>query len=159
MTARRLVAAALLLFVVASVGFLVAEQLARRPGAAQSASARDTAPAMAPRRTVVAYYFHASVRCVTCRTIEAYARDAIETGFAGALRSGALQWRPTNVEEPGNEHFIQDYRLVTRSLVLVDIRDGAQVQWKNLDQVWNLVGDKPAFIWYVQDEVRAYLRE
>ena len=108
-------------------------------------------------RTVVAYYFHGNFRCQTCRKIEAFSREAVESGFPEDLKAGRLEWRVINVEEPGNEHFIQDYQLFSKSLVLVAKEGSKQTRWKNLQKVWTLVGDKEAFIQYVQDEIRAYL--
>ena len=118
------------------------------PEAAQSAKA-------SPK--LVAYYFHGNMRCRTCRTIEAYAKEAVQTGFAEALSDGRLAFRVVNIEEPANEHFVQDYQLTTRSVVLVQFADGKQEQWKNLARVWELVRDKEAFLKYVQDETRSYL--
>ena len=106
---------------------------------------------------VIAYYFHITARCLTCRTIEAYAREAVERGFAGELKTGAIEWRPVNVQLPENRHFIQDYRLYTRSVVLVKVKDGREMEWRNLDKVWDLVWNKDAFVKYVQANVRAYL--
>ena len=111
-----------------------------------------------PDRTVVAYYFHGNFRCQTCRKIEALSREAVESGFPEDLKVGRLEWRVINVEEPGNEHFIQDYQLFSKSLVLVAKEGSKQTRWKNLQKVWTLVGDKEGFIQYVQDEIRAYLR-
>lgn len=124
------------------------------PTPSAGAQASPTAP---PARKVIAYYFHGNVRCRTCRKIEASAADAIQRRFAAELQAGRLEWRPTNVDQPANEHFIHDYQLVTRSLVLVEIRDGKQVRWKNLDQVWELVSDEIRFGQYVQREVRDFL--
>ena len=107
-------------------------------------------------RTVVAYYFHGNFRCQTCRKIEALSREAVESGFPGDLKAGRLEWRVINVEEPGNEHFVQDYQLVSKALVLVAKEDSKQTRWKNLQKVWTLVGDKEEFIQYVRDEIRAY---
>jgi hypothetical protein len=106
---------------------------------------------------VIAYYFHATVRCQTCRTIEAYSKEAIEKGFPAELKKGTIEWRLVNVQLPENRHYIQDYRLFTRSLVLVKVRDGKQVEWRNLEKVWDLVGDKNKFEKYVQTNVREYL--
>ncbi len=110
-----------------------------------------------PDRTVTAYYFHGTVRCATCMKIEAYSREVIDAAFAGPLADGALVWRPVNVDEPEHRHFLQDYQLVTRSLVLSETSGGVQQRWKNLERVWELVRDKQAFTDYVQSEVRAYL--
>jgi len=100
------------------------------------------------------YYFHGTSRCYTCRTIEAYAAEALEAAFASEIEGGRIAWQPTNVDEPGNGHFVDDYQLFTRSLVLVDGSDPKR--FKNLDKVWQLVRDKPAFLAYVQGEVRAF---
>ena len=110
-------------------------------------------------RTVVAYYFHGNFRCQTCRKLEAFSREAVESGFPEDLKAGRLEWRVINVEEPGNEHFVQDYQLVSKALVLVGKEDSKQTQWKNLQDIWTLVNNKEAFIKYVQTEIRSYLGE
>ena len=108
---------------------------------------------------VIAYYFHGTYRCSTCRTIEEYSHDAIQTYFAKELGNGSLEFRPVNVDEPENKHFIQDYQLVTRSLVLSLMSDGKEKKWKNLPDVWKLVRDKEKFYQYVKDEVGLYVKE
>jgi hypothetical protein len=107
----------------------------------------------AATQTVV-YYFHGTNRCHTCRTIEAYADESVKAAFGPELASGQLLWQPLDVDEAANEHFVKDYQLYTRSLVVVD--GSNPKRFKNLDKVWQLVGDKPAFLKYVQDEVRAF---
>jgi hypothetical protein len=106
---------------------------------------------------VVAFYFHGNVRCATCRKIEAYADEAIAQGFAAELASGRLAWRVVNIDDAGNKHFIQDFQLVTRSVVLAEYRNGTAVRWQNLDKVWQLVRDKEGFVSYVQGETKAFL--
>ena len=122
---------------------------------APSAARARTQPKM-PDRTVVAYYFHGNFRCQTCRKIEALSREAVESGFPGDLKAGRLEWHVINVEEPENEHFVKDYQLFSKSLVLVAREGSKQTRWKNLQRVWTLVGDKEEFIQYVRDEIRAY---
>ena len=119
-------------------------------------SAED-ATAAATSDGVVAFYFHGNTRCATCRKIEAYADDAIHQGFAEALDSSALRWRVVNVDQPDNRHFVEDFQLVTRSVVLAEYRDDKVVRWKNLDKVWQLVRDKDGFTSYVQGETREFL--
>jgi thiol-disulfide isomerase/thioredoxin len=108
---------------------------------------------------VIAYYFHGTFRCSTCRTIEEYSQDAVQMYFAKELGNGRLEFRPVDVEEPENKHFIQDYQLVTRSLVLSLVSDGKEMKWKNLPDVWKLVRDKEKFFQYVKDEVEIFLKE
>jgi hypothetical protein len=108
---------------------------------------------------VVAYYFHGNKRCSTCRKLEAYSAEAITGGFAAELDSGELEWRVVNIDEEANAHFITDFELVTKSVVLVEYRGGDIVRFKNLKLVWQLVGDEDGFVRYVRDETRDFLAE
>jgi len=108
---------------------------------------------------VVTYYFHTTYRCVSCKKIEAYSKEAIESGFADQLENGTLTFQSVNIDEDENKHFIKDYQLYTKSLVICNMDDGKQVEWKNLAKVWELIRDKDAFIKYVQDEINVYLKE
>jgi len=108
---------------------------------------------------VVAFYFHGNKRCSTCRKLEAYSDEAITGGFASELDSGELEWRVVNTDEEANAHFVTDFELVTKSVVLVEYRDGEVVRFKNLKLVWQLVGDQDGFLRYVRDETRDFLAE
>jgi hypothetical protein len=108
---------------------------------------------------VIAYYFHGNFRCVTCRTIEAYAEEAITKGFANELASGRLAWRVINTDEPENKHFIRDFELVTKSLVLVEYRDGKVARHENLKEIWQLLRDKESFLNYVRTSTRNFLEK
>ena len=108
---------------------------------------------------LIAYYFHSTRRCVSCKKIESYTREAIETGFAEQIKSGEIQLLLVNTDEEDNAHFRDDYKLYTKSVVLSEREDGKETNWKNLSKVWELIKDKEAFIEYVQDEVNAALKE
>lgn len=122
-----------------------------------SSSASSQEPAVSSDLKILAYYFHGTQRCPTCLKLEAYSTEAIEKEFGKALRDGRLEWRVVNVDEPLNKHFVNDYQLYTKSLVIVKMEDGKQLEWKNLEKIWELVGDKDNFIKYVQEQVSAYL--
>jgi hypothetical protein len=108
---------------------------------------------------IVAYYFHGNKRCTTCRKLEAYSEEAITGGFASELESGELEWRVVNTDEKVNAHFVTDFELVTKSVVLVEYRDGEVVRFENLKLVWQLVGDQDGFLRYVRDETRDFLAD
>ncbi|HKI20169.1 MAG TPA: nitrophenyl compound nitroreductase subunit ArsF family protein [Isosphaeraceae bacterium] len=149
----------LLLFVAVSIGMLIGKAMGNRPTTAttsEGSSEEPTASPAGPR--VIAYYFHGSVRCVTCKTIEAYAREAIDTHFDDALKSGQLEVRSVDFEKPENEHFLDDYQLSSSSLVLVDPRGNGPGSWKLLQEVWQLTDDKPAFVGYVKQELDQFLK-
>ena len=107
---------------------------------------------------VIAYYFHVTVRCATCRAIESYSREVIEQKFGGDIAKGRLQFKLVNVQPPENRHFIKDYQIFTKSLVLVRFEKGRQVEYKVLNNTWELVGNKQAMQAYVEREVRDYLK-
>jgi hypothetical protein len=123
----------------------------------KKAEAPTVVPPGAPPHRVVAYYFRYDFRCARCMAFEAYSREALESAFARQLADGRLVFKVVNVEVKGNEHFRDDYQLYTKSLILVDEARGRKPRWKNLEKIWQLVGNKEAFLRYVQDETRAYL--
>jgi hypothetical protein len=108
---------------------------------------------------MVAYYFHGNLRCNTCRKLEAYSEEAISKGFADKLTAGDIEWRAVNTDEPENKHFIKDFELTSKSLVLVEYRDGEVKRWQNLKLIWQLVGDKDGFLKYVRDATSDFLAE
>ena len=105
----------------------------------------------------VAYYFHGDRRCVTCRKLEAFSQEAIAAGFEKELKDSVLVWQAVNYDEKDNKHFIEDYKLYTKAVILSQVRNGKEVAFKNLDKIWQLVGDKDRYIAYVQEETRAFM--
>lgn len=108
--------------------------------------------------TVIVYYFHRTLRCPTCHRLEELAKQAIETGFANELALGTVQWRATNFQQQGNEHFVKDYKLEAPALILVKTRNGEQVEWQNMEKIWELVGTPVEYSKYVQGGLQSYLR-
>lgn len=143
----------LILVAASAVGLIAAD--ARQP-AGQSLAQAAQAPSPGPSK-IIAYYFHVTVRCTTCRTIEAYSRETIVNHFKNDLDRGRLDWQAVNVQLPRNRHFVKDYQLFTKSVVLVHVAHGKQQSYKILNDVWELVGDKARFQAYVDKEVRGYL--
>lgn len=126
-------------------------------------SAQETTPGAAetakPDHYFVAYYFHTTFRCPACTKIEQWSEEAILTGYEEKLRNSTLQWHSINVDEPAHKHFINDYQLYTKTLILAEYKDGKQVRWKNLDQVWRLLRKKDKFIEYVRTEIDDWMKQ
>ena len=187
MNAKSIVTIVLLVFVAVSVGYLIlgespksaaGDDTASVPGTSQApegevvgaesgppaVTGNDTAP-NAPAgeagqmvHKVIAYYFHNTQRCMTCNKIERLAEETLREQFAEPLKKGELEWRVVNMEEPPNTHFVLDYQLVASSLVLVDVHDGKQRNWINMEKVWQYVHDDEAqFKDYVAEQTREYL--
>ena len=100
----------------------------------------------------VIYYFHGNFRCATCTKIETLARNVFDQNF-----KDNLEFKVVNVEELENRHFIQDYQLVSKALVLVKNKDGKQVDYKNLQAMWNYIRDEQSFNKWLTEEISNFL--
>jgi hypothetical protein len=155
MNAKNLLTAGLLVFVAAAIITIVV----RERGSEDSPDAAAGPPANAPlpAEGLIAYYFHGEIRCPTCKKIESYAHEAIQAGFSEELNSAKLTWRVLNYEVPANAHFATEYEIAAPTIVLVHAAKGKPEDWRNLTRVWELVGDKDAFVKYVQEQTRELL--
>ena len=149
---RKLIPIALFFLTVAALGaiYVHSEKARVDPQAASQPETTDT--------KVIAYYFHVTVRCTTCRMIESYSREVVEQKFGADIAKGRLEYKLVNLQLPENRHFVKDYQLFTKSLVLVRFDKGKQTEYKVLNDTWELVGDKSAMQAYVEREVRDYLK-
>jgi hypothetical protein len=91
--------------------------------------------------------------------LETYSRQAIEEGFPGELEEKRIVFRTLNLDESENSRYVEDYKLVTKSLIVSLNRNGKEIKWKNLPDIWKLVGDQEKFGEYVQRETRSILEE
>jgi hypothetical protein len=156
MKSKAIVRFVLLAFVVAAVGTMF---LRNRTSSSSTQAATGTATAPAPQGSgFVAYYFHGTRRCVTCRAIEAQAEAAVRSKFAEELQQGKLRWAAINVEDIGNDRYATDYGVTGSTLVIAELSGGRPARFATLDKVWKLVHDKPAFVDYVTSEVAAFLK-
>lgn len=105
------------------------------------------------------YYFHGNQRCKTCRKIEALTRKTLEEGFADQLQDGSMELQVVNVDKAENEHFVEDYQLAVRSVVVSGMEGGKETKWRRLDKVWQLVHDEAAFAQYLRDEISLLINE
>lgn len=130
-------------------------------GAVEDASSVEAFSSVAPVPVsdsgVVAYYFHGNYRCASCKAIEAYTKEALELYFSDEIASGKLELRVVNVEEKGNEHFVNDYKLYTKSVVLSKVEGGKEVSYKNLEGVWQYLRNKQQFFDYIKKETEAFI--
>lgn len=148
---KKLTTAILLAFVATSLAYLVVHEIW---GGAGSGRPETTA---GPSHRVVVYYFRDNLRCDICEKFQAYTDEAIHTAFSNELKSGSVEWKIVNTDEKANGHFIKDYNLTTRQVIVSEIVDGKQRRWKDLFRIWDLVKDKRAYIEYITLETKAYL--
>lgn len=108
---------------------------------------------------VIAYYFHGNYRCASCTKMEKYSRDAITMYFDKEIKQGVISFKTVNTDLSENKHFLQDYQLYTKSLVLIAVKNNKTLKWKNLEKTWQHLNSKNDFYKYVQTETRKFLEE
>lgn len=102
---------------------------------------------------LVVYYFDMGKDCSTCLNLESYTHETLTTHFAEALASGAIQWQVIDVDASEQGHFVEDFGLYTKSVVLAHYAAGEVVEYDNLSRIWELVYDKAAYMDYVRKQV------
>ena len=107
--------------------------------------------------TVIAYYFHRTVRCPTCLAIESNSADTIEENFSQQIDDGTMVWMPFNLDGKGGAEFKKQFDVSAIALVVAKMQDGKVVEYKKLEKVWQLVRDKQAFSEYVTSEINEYM--
>ena len=86
-------------------------------------------------------------------------KETVEKYFSKQVQAGAIVYKAVNIEKEGNAHFIEDYQLYTKSVVLSLVKDGKEVKYKNLTKVWEYLRDKTKFEDYEKEEIKDFLKE
>ena len=149
---KRILTPLLLLFAAASLLFVLVSD---GPVSSDTQDAKATAPIT--ETELVVYYMDMGKDCTTCLNLESYTREALDTHYAADLASGRIQWRTADLDDPANEHFVDEFGLYTKSVVLVRFENGEQTRFDSLSRIWELVYDKDAYVAYIRDEVKGFL--
>lgn len=104
--------------------------------------------------SVTVTYFTTDARCVSCRKIEAFTRLAVETNFPDQLVKESLTFETINVDRPENKHFIRDYEIAFKTVVIAYTDSEGNPQFRKMDKVWELLPDQEAFERYIASAVQ-----
>ncbi|HOW50715.1 MAG TPA: nitrophenyl compound nitroreductase subunit ArsF family protein [bacterium] len=155
MNAKKIVTILLALFAAAGIVYAV---IGGDP-TKRATSALEAQGVTAASDGLVVYYFHTSFRCHSCLTIERLTHETLNEQFAAEQKSGAIRWQMVNYEEPANEHFIDDYKLYTKQVILSAVKGGNEVAWKDLEDIWSLKNDEMRFKLYIAEEIQRFRAE
>jgi len=108
-----------------------------------------------PPDSVVALYFHRTLRCENCLLMESYIDDVIKHDFPDYLLKGSLRWHALDYEKPEHAADADKYQFGGPALVLSHWLGGKEILWARMDEIWDLM-DYPGA---VADTLRAQLRE
>jgi hypothetical protein len=91
--------------------------------------------------------------------MEQWTKELMDTCFKGQVGSGKIVFKMFNTDEKANEHFLNDYKLYTKSIVLSLVKGGKEVKYENLAKIWDCLRSKQKFQDYVMTEIEKYLKE
>jgi hypothetical protein len=140
----------LMAFAVAALVFL--------GGTFSLALAQDTAQS-APKDSVVVYYIHGGPRCPNCYNMENWTKELVEKDFKDQVDSGKLVFKAIDTDIKENEHYLKDYKLYTKAVVLSLVKGGVEVSYVNLTKVWDHLRSKEKFREYEKCEIEKLLKE
>ena len=106
---------------------------------------------------LVVYYFHSNTRCPTCQAIESQSHETVQADFKSQLNRGEMVWKILNYEQPAAKSLAKKFDIQMPVVVLAKMKAGQIQDWNRLDEVWGLVGDKPAFSDYLRKEIKEML--
>src|SRR4030043_775551 len=68
---------------------------------------------------IEAYYFHFTARCVTCRTIEAKAKENLEVLYPNQVKQGLITFQSVNLEEASSKPLAEKLGITGQTFLFV----------------------------------------
>jgi hypothetical protein len=68
---------------------------------------------------IEAYYFHFTARCMTCRTVEAQAKEDIETLYPELVKQGKISFQSVNLDEESSKALAEKLQVYGQTLLIV----------------------------------------
>jgi hypothetical protein len=110
-----------------------------------------------PADRVVAMYFHRTQRCPTCLKMGSYSEEAVKQGFAEQVENGEVAFYYIDFQDKRNAALAKGYNVSGPALIVAKIADNQVKEYKDLEDIWAKVREKPEFLKYVRENVEAYL--
>lgn len=108
---------------------------------------------------VKVYYFHSNFRCANCYRIEEYTKEVMEGFLKEESKAERLVYEVANIDEEKNYHFVEDYQLYTKAVVISMIKNGKEIKYKNLQKIWEYLNDRKKFHKYIREEINNFMNE
>lgn len=83
------------------------------------AQTNQTASKKAANEKIEAYYFHFSSRCVTCKTVEAQARQDLEMLYPEKVKLGEMTFQAINLDDASSKAIAEKLQISGQTLLLV----------------------------------------
>ena len=125
-----------------------AESGSQATAAVQTSGAVSVSEALATKLAATqfsAVYFHSPHRCPTCRKIESFAQEALTS----EIDTGKLAWQTADYTSDVDASLVDQFKVFTSTVVLVETQDGNVVRWKNLEEVWDYTSEQSDFTAFI----------
>ncbi|MBD3236015.1 MAG: hypothetical protein GF330_04880 [Candidatus Eisenbacteria bacterium] len=125
--------------------------------AAATAAASDSiAPEEAPYQRLDLHYFHPTLRCVSCVSLEAYCAQAVRDSFAAEVHRGALRWHAHDFEHIANAALVDSFGIEGSTLIIAESLGGQPTRFEPIGHIWHLLEAPDSLRAYVASVIRAY---
>ncbi|NLF42751.1 MAG: hypothetical protein GX587_08650 [Bacteroidales bacterium] len=105
------------------------------------------------------YYFHRTIRCMTCKKVEELATKTLQENFANETSKGTIRFTPVNVEEEINFELAEKISGGNNGLFLVKhLKTGDQIIDLN-DAAYDNIRDEAKFKEAVSAKIREHLQK
>jgi len=108
---------------------------------------------------IIVYYFHGTKRCRTCYNFEKYTTEVLESEFADSLGNSAIELKVINIDTPSNTHYVSDYKLYSKSIIISKLINGKETKWKNAEKIWDYANKQIEFKKYLKDSLEYFIGE
>jgi arsenate reductase-like glutaredoxin family protein len=110
-------------------------------------------------KQVNVYYFYGKPRCVTCKKIEQYTKEAVIENFSKEIKAKKVAFKGIDYDNPKNRHYLKDYKLFTKSVIVSETKNGKEITYKNLNKIWTLTNNEKNFKDYIKKEINSSIKE
>lgn len=146
---KKIVTNLLLIFTLISFGFMLGKNSVKPRNNSNNLDVNNS------ESYIAVYYMHSTFRCVTCNTIEKMSKEIIDKTYASKLKSGKIKWQEVDFQE--NSQMAKKFEVISSCLVVANIQKGFMVDYKRLDEVWELMRKPAEFNNYVSTAINFYL--
>jgi|GEM_PF-5064706 len=117
----------------------------------------EVKPAVEIDTAITVYFFHGNKECPFSKKIEDNSLKAAQEALPDLFKSGGIGWIKVNSELPENAHFIKEFNVNGKAVVLVKTVNGQQTAFKNLDKMWDFIKDDQKFLEFFKAEIKAFV--
>lgn len=111
-----------------------------------------TLTSFAENSKTVVYYFWNKPKCISCVKIEKYTKEVIDE-----FNNKNIEYKVIDFGHKHNKHYVKKYGLYTKTVVLSEVKNGKELKYKNLTQIWTKLNNEKAFKKYVRDEICKFI--